>query len=85
MDTKYKLLLIFLFIIVISAFIYNYTCNKKLLTPISTFPENENSPYDKCLTKMLNGKICPDCITPINNTTELDKCPTSFTIDFCKI
>ncbi len=96
MDTKYKLLLIVLFIIVIIAFIYNYTCNKSILDfniypgkgsgSDSDFqPPNPRTVINQCLLKMKAGTICPDCVTKINNSSEIDKCPSQVYTPFCQI
>jgi hypothetical protein len=85
MEKKNKILLVVIFLFVIIAFIYSYSCNSFILGGNSgSGGSNPNiiNPNYQCYLDMKNGKVCPDCTTPIVKGF-IGSCPTSIGTKMC--
>lgn len=81
MEKKNKIILLVLFLIIIIAFIYGYSCNTFILGGDTGSGDNSNSLY-QCYIHMKEGRVCPDCTTMIVNGN-LESCPTSVGTKMC--
>ena len=75
MEKKNKIILVILFLIIIIAFIYGYSCNTFILGGGQINTNNNINPIYQCYLNMKEGKVCPDCTTEMIGGNILS-CPT---------
>jgi hypothetical protein len=80
MEKKNKIILVVLFLIIIIAFIYGYSCNTFILGGGQI--NNNINPTYQCYLNMKEGTVCPDCTTKMIGGNILS-CPTVPGIKMC--